>query len=251
MLKKIINVPRRLFAGCLKTKKGQSLYFRLATFLSSRGFQPPLAVSYADMVNRWSIQGMEGSTDDPQTYAKDDRSLEELFKDVLPYLSKDSRILEIGCNVGRSLNYLYKKGFKDLTGIEIGSVAVEKSKVIFPEMAKNSKLIIGDAAKEIKKFEDSEFDLVFCHSVLVNIHPKHNSIFADMARVSSKFVLILENEGSFLAYPRDFKWLFEKNGMKMIVYKLFEGVCERLAVPFTSNSVYHNNTIRLFVKDRS
>jgi len=42
-------------------------------------------------------------------------------------LSKHTRILELGCNVGRNLNYLRSKGFTNLTGIELNSEAVKNS----------------------------------------------------------------------------------------------------------------------------
>jgi len=63
--------------------------------------------------------------------------------------------------------------------------------------------------------------------------------------------LTLENEGSFNSYPRDFKKLFEKHEWKMIVYKLYAGGCSELPAPFKQLHVYKNNTIRLFVPDKS
>jgi len=226
-------------------------YWRLASFLATNGVQPPLSTSSLASSLRWQNQGTEGSTDNPATYAKEDKSLVELFKEVLPYLNKESRILEIGCNVGRALNYLYQLGYHDLTGIEIGEEAVKLARVTFPEMASVSKLIVGSAPLELRKLPSQGYDLVFCHSVLVNIHPKYNYMFKEMARVSRKFVLTLENEGSYLSYPRDFQRSFERVGLKMVVSKIFSGVCERFPVPYTEENVFGNNTIRLFVKDKT
>jgi SAM-dependent methyltransferase len=166
-------------------------------------------------------------------------------------LDKNTEILEIGCNVGRSLNYLYKKGFHNLTGIEIGPKAIELMKETFPEVYKTSTIIIGDAAEEVRKLETKKYDLVFCHSVLVNIHPSCNYIFKEMGRVSKRFILILENEGSYTAYPRDFKKLFEKEKYRMIIYKMYRRSCGSLAEPFEFQDYFINNTIRLFVKDHT
>ena len=168
-----------------------------------------------------------------------------------PYLEKDSDILELGCNMGRSLNYLYKLGYNNLTGIEIGLRCEDLMKKNFSEMYKRSKIVIGDVTEEIKKFEDNEFELVFCHSVLVNIHPKYNHIFEEISRVSRKFILFLENEGSYQAYPRDFQKMFEKNNYKMISSKIFRGVCDSFPIPYRYDDIFSNNTIRLFVKDES
>ncbi len=224
-------------------------YLRLAAILGGLGLQPPLASS--DLAKRWQRQGTEGSADRPETYIKEDSSLVELFKEVLPYLNKESKILELGCNVGRSLNYLHKLGFKNLTGIEIGPKAVEMSQTVFPEMAGDSRLIVGSAPLEIRKIPTAEYDLVFCHSVLVNIHPKYNYIFREIARVSKKMVLILENEGSLFAYPRDFKKLFERAGLKLVMSKLFSEGCREFPFPYEEKDVYINNTIQLFAKDKS
>jgi len=247
----LLALRRKVIEFTLSNSRAKFQYLRLASFLSTIGVQPPLAVSdYATRL-RWQKQGTEGSCDNPETYIKEDNSLIELFKEVLPYLNKDSRILELGCNVGRSLNYLHKLGFKNLTGIEIGAKAVEMSKTVFPEMARESKLIVGSAPLEIRKLPTAEYDLVFCHSVLVNIHPKYNYIFKEMNRVSKKLVLILENEGSFLAYPRDFQRSFERVGLKMVMSKVFGDGCRQFPVPYEEKDVYINNTIRLFSKDKS
>lgn len=240
-----------IYDAVLGNKRSKYLYYRLAVFLSTRGIAPPLAPSASSVKDRWRRQGQDGAFDNPATYATEDRTVPELFRDVLPHLHKDSRILEIGCNAGRSLNYLYENGFRNLTGIEIGAEAVELMKKVFPDAYKSSRLIIGDAPDELKRFKDNEFDLVFCHSVLVNIHPRYNRIFTDMARISRRFVLTLESEGSYTAYPRDFKRMFEKEGLKMVAFRVFAGSDATIPAPFEDRHIYANNTIRLFVKDKS
>ncbi|MBN2057336.1 MAG: class I SAM-dependent methyltransferase [Candidatus Saganbacteria bacterium] len=226
-------------------------YYRLSVFLATRGIKPFFSCSDLGSKRRWKEQGDDGAIDVPETYVGEDNSLAELFRDVLPYLDKQSPVLELGCNVGRSLDYLYRHGYTDLTGVEIGPKAVELSKTVFPDMYEHSRLIVGDVTEVIKTFAKDQFELVFCHSVLVNIHPKHNHIFKDMARISRKFILILENEGSYNAYPKDFKKLVEKQGYKMIVSKVFTGNCACLPMPYKEEHIYKNNTIRLFVKDES
>ena len=244
-------VYKKFYNTVFSNKKFKYIYLRLATFLATHGISPFLSPSATSTRKRWQKQGTDAVLPTPKTYIKEDNSIPELFKEVLPYLDKDSPILEIGCNVGRSLNYLYSHGYRNLTGIEIGKEAVELMKTTFPEMFHNSNIIIGDITEVIKGINTDKYDLVFCHSVLVSIHPKYNYIFKEMARVSKKFILILENEGSYTAYPRNFKKLFEEQKYKMIVSKIFSGACSSLPVPFEEKHVYENNTIRLFVKDKS
>ncbi len=224
-------------------------YLKFARFLSTRGICPPLSLSRNNSLKRWENYGTSNGavfTDNYQTY---DRSLDELFRDVIPYLNARSPILEVGCNSGRSLDYLRLKGFTRLSGIEISCQAIETMKQTFAKTYDISSIEVGNAPDILKRHETGKFELVFCHSVLVNIHPRYNSIFSEMARVSSKFILILENEGSFGLYPRDFVKLFEDRGFTMISMRLYRRMCTELAVPFCSDDRFSNNTIRLFVKN--
>ena len=51
----------------------------------------------------------------------------------------DAKILDIGCNVGRNLNYLFFAGYQNnLCGIEINSKAIQLMKTAFPEMFSKS-----------------------------------------------------------------------------------------------------------------
>ena len=52
----------------------------------------------------------------------------EMFKNLIGDLPKDSRILEVGCNVGFQLRGLQAMGFTNLYGIELQWYAVEKAK---------------------------------------------------------------------------------------------------------------------------
>ena len=47
---------------------------------------------------------------------------------------KNLNILELGCNVGRNLNFLLNDNFKNLNGIEINTHAVELCKKVYPAL---------------------------------------------------------------------------------------------------------------------
>jgi SAM-dependent methyltransferase len=172
-----------------------------------------------------------------------------MFMDVLAFLGKDANILEIGCSAGRNLNYLYSKGYKNLTGIEIGIKAEAVMRECFPETYKSTQYIVGNAYEEMSKLPSSHYDLVFSHSVLVNISPKWNGIFKEMARVSKAYVLTMESEGSYTAYPRNFEKMFRRAGWKQILYKFYNlsGKKRVLAPVYVPNDMFKNNTLRLFV----
>ena len=173
-----------------------------------------------------------------------------MFQDVLPLLDKNARILEIGCNAGRNLNYLYQKGYKSLTGIEIGIEAEEVMKGQFPDACKSTRYILGNAYEELVKLSSSHYDLVFSRAVLVNIAPKWNAIFREMARVSNSYILLMESEDSYLSCPRDFEKVFRKMSYRQILYKFFtlskhNGLV--LAPDFVQKGFFKAATLRLFV----
>lgn len=224
--------------------------------MSNHGIHPPLTARTKKHEARWYKQGTEDSSVNPETYTRYDDSLPKLFQDVLPLLNPESAILDLGCNAGRSLNYLYQKGFHNLTGIEIGPHAVDLFAQQFSDTYKNSTIICGNAVDEISKIKTDSVDLVFAHSVLVNISSKHNHIFREMCRICRGYILSLENDGSWKAFPRDFQHMFKQEGFIMVSYRWMVWDKDRTFLTFprflSDQYFFKNNTIRLFVsKDKN
>lgn len=225
------------------------MYLSLAVFCSNHGICPPLSGRAHKVEKGWREQSPGHPSRDPYFYVEHDESVDLMFMDILPFLGKEANILEIGCNTGRNLNYLFSKGYKNLTGIEIGIKAEEVMEEYFPDAYKSTKYIVGNAYEELLKLPSAYYDLVFSHSVLINIAPRWNGIFKEMARVSKAYILTMESEGSYTAYPRDFEKMFKKIGYKQILYKFynFSGKRRILAPTFIRNDMFKNNTLRLFV----
>jgi len=142
------------------------------------------------------------------------------------YCSKDGKILEIGCNVGRNLHYLHQAGFRNLCGIEISQQAVDLMVQRFPEMAESARILVGPVEEKIKELSDGEFDLVFTMAVLEHIHTESEWIFAEMARVAKDYLITLEDEAqlSWRHFPRNYKKIFEPLGFQEL--ESFECVME-------------------------
>ncbi|MCU0289361.1 MAG: class I SAM-dependent methyltransferase [Acidobacteria bacterium] len=224
-------------------------YLKLAILLSNHGITPPLTMNADKHEAMWRNQGTPKSSIRAENYTVYNDSIEKLFQDVLPLLTPESNILEIGCNAGRNLNYLFNKGFRNLTGIEIGTYALELFEKTFPGAFRSTNIIAGNAAEEIKKLESNFYDLVFTHSVLVNIAARHNHIFREMCRVCRGYILTLESEGHLRAFPRDFRRIFEKNDFAQVAYRwMVWGNDGKLTfpLPVKGECVLKNNTIRLF-----
>lgn len=88
----------------------------------------------------------------------------ELNKRFVGELDRDSKILEVGSNVGNQLRALQAMGFKNLYGIELQPYAVEQSK----KWTHGINIVQGSAFDI--PFKDVWFDVVFTSGVLIHIH---------------------------------------------------------------------------------
>lgn len=93
-------------------------------------------------------------------------SRKDLNIKFLGKLSRDSKILEIGCNTGQQLRHLQLLGFKNLYGIDLLAEAVEKAKT----STHNLNIIYGSAFDI--PFRDKWFDLTFTSGVLIHVNPQ-------------------------------------------------------------------------------
>ena len=141
-----------------------------------------------------------------------------LLKLIKEYVDFSGKILEIGCNVGRNLNYLFNAGFKHLEGNEISKEAIDLMVKTYPKMAKEIKIYNNPVEWVIKNYESNYFDLVFTMAVLQHIHPDSEWIFPEMARITKKYLITVEDEKgvSWRHFPRNYKQVFDSCGMKQI-----------------------------------
>lgn len=158
----------------------------------------------------------------PLSYTVGKKKSKYLVSLIKKYISKKSKILEIGCNVGRNLNELHLNSFKNLHGVEINSDAIKLMKKIYPGLYKKIKINIGPIEREIKKFENNKFDLIYTMAVLEHIHWDSEFIFKIMKKISSHFIITIEDESTAWSnrhFPRNYKIIFEDKNWKQIYKK--------------------------------
>ena len=181
----------------------------------------------------------------PEDYMKLIKASELLYEQVKSFdtLSKDEPILEIGCNVGRNLNFLYQQGFHNLYGIEINESAISAMKKYYPDMASDSTILEGPVEERIKEIKDKEMTLTFTMAVLETIHPSSNFIFSEISRITSKFLIVIEIENSYYMgmFPRDYGTIFTLLGFNMLKKELV--TLDPLSEPTP------RHTLRIFSKD--
>jgi pseudaminic acid biosynthesis-associated methylase len=107
----------------------------------------------------------------------------EMNGEFLGSLNKESKILEVGCNIALQLLQLQSMGFSNLYGIELQHYAVERAK----ENVKNISIIQGSGFD--LPFKDNYFDMVYTSGVLIHIAPADvNKFMSEIVRVSNKMV---------------------------------------------------------------
>ena len=200
-LKPALRSPRRFIKRAIK-----SVYGRMTYCTKSR----------AELHSYWK-QPWDGSNL-PQGYLNGEAKSKFLGEIIKRYAAPDAKILEIGCNVGRNLNYLFSSGFYRIYGIEISENAVDLLKRSFPEMAENVEIYNMAVEEKIKDFQDNEFDTVFTMAVLEHIHPESKWIFPEMVRIAKDYLVIIENERrrSWRHFPRNYRKIFEPLGTTQV-----------------------------------
>lgn len=84
------------------------------------------------------------------------------FLESTGLLSREKRILEIGCGAGSLSNYFCERGY-DITSIEISKVALERAKELYKG------LTVYQMSAEKLEFQDNYFDIVLSFDVLEHI----------------------------------------------------------------------------------
>jgi SAM-dependent methyltransferase len=89
-------------------------------------------------------------------------NLDELEKHLPKSLEKDIKILDFGCGYGRILNFLYHKGYRNLSGVDYSEKMIERCQHEYPHL--KDKIQFNNEKK--LPFENGTFDLVILFSVL-------------------------------------------------------------------------------------
>ena len=133
------------------------------------------------------------------------------------YVSKNSKILDVGCGYGRVLNELYENGFNDLTGVDTAENMIKRGKREYPYLN-----LIANPDGKIP-FPDNSFDAVVLFGILTCIPDDElqQDFLKEVERVLKPQGIIYVND--FLL-NRGFKnWLeYKKSEKETGVYGAFK-----------------------------
>lgn len=129
-------------------------------------------------------------------------------------IGKDTRLLDVGCGNGY-FTYHFSK-ICDTSGVDYSRTMLDINPV------KNTYLMDASALK----FEDSSFDVVFCHALLHHVEDPAK-VVSEMARVARRHVVIIEpNRDNPLVLMFSLLKKEERGAMKFSMPYL-KGVVER------------------------
>ncbi len=163
----------------------------------------------------WRNPDFENVTKDYQTCPEKSVKLVSLFD---KFCSKDDKILELGCNVGRNLHYLHNAGYKNLTGLDINGKALELGRELYPDTVAKLPLVCSSIEDYFAYPNLEHFDVIFTMAVLMHIHPSSVWIMGSMVVNADKYIITAEDEIGVneRVIRRNYKDLFEQTNMKQV-----------------------------------
>jgi SAM-dependent methyltransferase len=131
--------------------------------------------------------------------------------DLVP--ERDAAILDMGCNVGRHLDYLYRQGYTNLRGVDWSETALRDMASRYPEAHAHAKLTRAS-------FEDflagppEPVDLVYTRGATFElVHPSF-PLVRNVCRIAKRYaVLVISETGQ--AYPRLWQYEFAREGFEL------------------------------------
>lgn len=122
---------------------------------------------------------------------------QHLYQPHIKHMSKDSAILELGCNKGYLLKTLLKNGYHTLTGVDLSPESLKIAARIIPEAT----LVYQDAFDFLDEHPAS-YDLIILKALIEHIQKDKILIFLE------KIANALRPQGRVLIDVQNSDWLF-------------------------------------------
>jgi SAM-dependent methyltransferase len=165
-------------------------------------------------------------------YSKFSTGSKDLIAKIKKYSKKDSKILDLCCNVGRYLNFLNSKGYKNLYGVDINKDAISIAK-------KNMRLNLTCSPIEnyLLKQKNNYFDITYTHGATIELIKPTFNLVSEITRITKLYVIILISE--IYHYPRFWRYEFQKNNFNIIDIKILNNTSKdfRSLIIFKKNKL--------------
>ena len=161
------------------------------------------------------VKGREGRRQNPFNYLEIDDQAWILLNEVDRHApDHETAILDLGCNSGRHLDQLWRRGYRNLTGVDGMGEALRIMGENFPQMTADAHIHHDLFQRLLTRQQDGAFDLVYSHGATVElVHPSFD-IVRHLCRVTRRHVILLIDENQH-AYPRFWQHEFRRNGFHL------------------------------------
>ena len=110
------------------------------------------------------------------------------FYNIANLVTKNAKILDVGCGNGELMKYITENISKDIRGIELSKSNVQRC------VEKGLTVIEGDAEKDLKQFPDGSFDFVILSQTLQAFLDPEN-VLNELLRIGKKAIVSIPNFG--------------------------------------------------------
>ena len=186
-------------------------------------------------IETWKSGGL-GKLSDPSNFLKSDITDNKIYHVINNLINKKGKVLDLGCNCGRTLNLLYKNGFYNLDGLDIMSSALELGNENFTELYSDERtnFFCDSFQNFLNKVPKHTYDLIYTRGATVELINPYYPIVKNLCRASKKYIFLCIHENSHY-YPRFWEIEFLKENFHLVSL-------ERLTDPnFFSYFVFEKN----------
>ncbi len=170
----------------------------------------------------------------PSTYVISDPG--PLMLRLLETCNPTESVMDMGCNSGANLNFLYQAGYRRLYGVDASGAALEHFARIFPQTFEAADVRHDLFQRYLQRCSDEMVDVIHSNGATLElVHPSF-PVVGEMCRVARRAVYVdIQERGH--AYPRDYIAQFERNGFQLVY-------CHRPTDLVTGSSILHFEKVR-------
>ncbi len=218
---------RELRAGGLSSDLVPSIWVRLSRKIR------PWFWPYIGDAEPWATASENGRYP-PSTYVI--KKPGPLLLRLLETCNPAESVMDMGCNSGANLNFLYQAGYRLLYGVDASREALEHFAHIFPGTFEVANIRHDLFQRYLQGCADEMVDVIHSNGATLElVHPSF-PIVREMCRVARRAVYVdIQERGH--AYPRDYIAQFERRGFQLVY-------CHRPTDLVTGSSILHFEKVR-------
>ena len=149
-------------------------------------------MSTPEYTEYWRTKANNSPSNTPKQYTVNNLSSLNVTRSIDKLnISKNSKIMELGCNVGRNLHFLHSDGYTNLYGIEINSNAIIEGRDYYPELYKTL-ITYNGRCKNLLQTLREDYNVIYTMAVLLHMDDDERKIVYDYMEKHCKHVVAIE-----------------------------------------------------------